>query len=798
MFHKYSKYYAPINSAIQICKYLYFSKQSLISRIYKSYVSLIPTLLLGVVLSGVFCTGQAAWAQKVKREAVQGTVRTTDGHPAPYISVSLKNTLYGTITDTEGNFSFEAPAGAYTMVVYSIYCHNKEFPVEIEEGRENLFPDITVIENKTQLEEVIVTGQFEPRSMRNSMYKIRAINSEQIVQRGATSMQNLLNTEVGIRLTNDMALGETDFELMGMAGNNVKVLIDGVPMIDRLEKKQSLSQIDINTVERVEIVEGPMSVIYGSDALAGVINIITKKRKADGGKALTAGLRLQEETVGSEYGAFSGKGAHNQSANAQYVFKNGVYTGANFTHNGFGGWQGDSTGRRKQWPSKEQFLTGAQLGYGNNGLNVWYRLDYLNETILTENDVSESNTTSDKEFIVNRYTHQLQLDWRISNRITILPSVSYQDYHRRTRTTTIDLNTGKKQLSLDQGAQDEVAYSAWFGRVMAAWKVTPKLVLQPGAEYQRDEGSGDRIEAGHVITNAAAFLSAEYTPLPWLGIRPGVRSSYNSSYNAPWAIPSLNVKMSLTGSIDFRASYGRGFRAPTLQELYYSFHDSNHNIDGNPDLKAEHSDSYMASLVGRIAHNTNVRLTSTVSGFRNNFTDRITQLESVEKAGYYTYYNIGTFKTQGLMLENNLAWKNLKANLNISYIGRYNILYNNPKYADQEMSMFRYSPEIAADVMYDWKNVATFSLFYKFAGQRHEYRVSDAAIQLYGRDSYHWGEIAVTRRINRYLAVNAGVRNLFNITTVTSSVSGESHGASTGSSVVGSGTAFLVGLTANF
>ena len=83
---------------------------------------------------------------------------------------------------------------------------------------------------------------------------------------------------MGIRFATDYTLGETDIAIMGMSGQNVKVLLDGIPLVDRGGTKQSLSQVDINTIERIELVEGPMSVIYGTDALAGVINIITKKK----------------------------------------------------------------------------------------------------------------------------------------------------------------------------------------------------------------------------------------------------------------------------------------------------------------------------------------------------------------------------------------------------------------------------------------------------------------------------------------------------------------------------------------
>ena len=239
-----------------------------------------------------------------------------------------------------------APAGQYTMIVQSIAAHRREFPVTIEEGKENHFADIEIRENINQLEQVVVTGQFSPQSMRNSLYKVRTVNSEQIRQKAPTSVQSLLNTEIGIRLSNDMALGETDFELMGMSGNNVKILLDGIPLIDRGATKQSLSQLDVNSIERVEIVEGPMSVVYGTDALAGVINIITKK--GDGyseENTWRVGARVQEESMGKEYDFFKDKGLHNESIDLGFNHKSGLFVNGGYTRNNHGGWQGDLTGR---------------------------------------------------------------------------------------------------------------------------------------------------------------------------------------------------------------------------------------------------------------------------------------------------------------------------------------------------------------------------------------------------------------------------------------------------------------------
>ncbi len=115
---------------------------------------------------------------------------------------------------------------------------------------------------RNDLKEVVVTGQYQPQSLRNSVYQTRVISAERIRLRAAANIQQVLSTELGFRFSNDLTLGTSDIQMMGMTGRNVKILLDGVPMVDRSDTRESLNQIDINTVERIEIVEGPLSVSY--------------------------------------------------------------------------------------------------------------------------------------------------------------------------------------------------------------------------------------------------------------------------------------------------------------------------------------------------------------------------------------------------------------------------------------------------------------------------------------------------------------------------------------------------------
>src|SRR4051812_41431151 len=78
-----------------------------------------------------------------------------------------------------------------------------------------------------ELNEVVVTGQYKPQSLKNSVYQVRVINNQRIKLSGATSVQQVLNNQLGFRFSNDNTLGTTDVQLMGVAGRNVKILLDG-------------------------------------------------------------------------------------------------------------------------------------------------------------------------------------------------------------------------------------------------------------------------------------------------------------------------------------------------------------------------------------------------------------------------------------------------------------------------------------------------------------------------------------------------------------------------------------------
>ena len=722
-------------------------------------------LFCAAILMALSILSSAA-QEKIK---VTGNIITTDGKPAEFVSVMLENTTYGTTADAEGFFSLAVPEGEYTLVVESLFTLRKEMPVHILKGQKNHYPDIRVQEDINQLDQVVVTGQFAPQSMQKSLYKVRSVGTQTIKMKSPASIEALLNTEIGIRISNDMALGESNFELMGMSGNNVKVLLDGIALLDRGSKKQSLSQLDVNSIERIEIVEGPMSVIYGTDALAGVINIITKKgSKVHNQTNWYANARLHEESNGKEYGFFHKGGQHNESVDFGMNFRNGLYFNASATRNDNGGWTGDKTGREKRWHPKDQMLLGGMIGWRARNFNVWYRLNYTDESIYTPGNANSDGNYINKDFLTDRQNHQLQADWNISSKWLLNFAMSYQNYTRRTRSYFTSPETGKSWLSKEPGGQDVTNYNSMNARLTATWNLHPKISLQPGLEYQNTTGYGNRVKGKNHISDLAFFLSAEYKPLDWLSFRPGVRTFLYANYKNPIAVPSILSKVNLTPDMDLRLSYAYGFRTPTIQEMYMDFIHQDNHITGNPNLKAEYSNNVTASYNYRILHNDQIRLSMTLSGFFNMFKDKIGITQSIDDPTIHTHYNIDDYKTAGGTFESNLTWKNLTANANFSLVGRYN------RYSKEvnQNSQFRYSPEAGANVSYSVPKWGTsLSCYYKFTGKRAEYffgatKENEEVLYLETIPAYHYADITLTQKITSYIKLHLGVKNLFNLTSL--------------------------------
>ncbi|WP_460686607.1 TonB-dependent receptor plug domain-containing protein [Niabella aquatica] len=642
----------------------------------------------------------------------------------------------------------------------------------------------------------VTTGQYRSQSLKKSVYKVKVITAEQIKAKAALNMTQVLNTELGFRFSNDNTLGVSDVQLMGMSGRSIKILLDGVPVADRNDTRESLNQVDLQTVERIEIVEGPMSVMYGSDALAGVINIITKKAN---GTRFSVGARVQEETAGDEYSFLGNKGLHLQSVNAAYAQRS-FFVNGGFTHNDFRGFGGEY-GRGKTWKPKEQYLGNITLGHRGEKNTVYYRLDGLDETITSKGAINmDTYKAFDQRYITRRWMHQVQDDWQVSSKFHLNTSASYTDYSRRTRSTRHDFTTNADELTTGAGEQDTAVFTTLFFRTQAHYMFNEKISFQPGLEFNRNAASGARIEGSPVINDFAFFASAEWKPVSIINIRPGFRLIKNSLYDAPPIVPALNTKIRLSDDIDLRLSYAKGYRAPALRELYFDFIDANHTILGNKDLKAETSNSFNGSLSWSY-NNNDIKAMSTLSGFYNVFNDLIDYALDPADNTTTKLFNVSKFKTTGVSFEQGFMYRQLQLNVGALFIGRYNDL-TNEEGLSREVPRFNWSPEVNATVYYNISKIKTnLALLYKYSGARKTYQMvngSTSDVELRGLNSFSWADFSISKTLFNTVTLQAGVKNIFDINSINNTAASGGAHSTGGPAPISYGRSYFLGIAYQF
>ncbi|MDX1935854.1 MAG: TonB-dependent receptor [Flavihumibacter sp.] len=651
---------------------------------------------------------------------------------------------------------------------------------------------------RKELAEVVVTGQFKPQSVKNSVYQVRTISKDRIQKQAATNLQDVLTNELNIRFSQDAATGGSDITMLGLKGQNVKILIDGLPVIGRqgTSNEININQIDINSIERIEIVEGPMSVVYGADALAGVINIITKKATA---AKFSVTARLHEETIGNEYGIK--QGIHNQYAGFSFKHKKWELGGA-AGRNYFGGWKDTAVGRELVWHKKDQIIANGYLGYTTDKFSIRYRVDGLDEIItnpgnfLFRQQSSGDTLANDQEYLSQRVMQQLQGAYTVNSQLNFQLQSSYSNYSRQVFSTTVSKKTGDVRLNTAAGMQSVVDFTGFTTRATAFYKLNKLFSFQPGVDVNIDKGEGERLNTGtNLIKDYAFFISSEITPNEKINIRPGVRMISNSVYNAPPVIPSINAKWAISKNVDLRLAYANGFRSPSLRELYFNFFDANHQIIGNPDLKAETSNSFTGSLNWKKVSPREVVYTTVLNGYYNMVKNLIDYAVSANDPNIFTLLNVSDSRTAGASVNTMAKYKTWSFSVGAAYTG----FYNDYAEADKTLPQMQWSPEANATAGYNFTKLKLdVNLFYKFTGKRPFYTVKDQEYVLANIKAYHMADITASKKMGKYLILQTGVRNLFNVGRVNSTVLANGIHTASGVRNIATGRSFFAGLQFNW
>ncbi|MFT7155617.1 MAG: outer membrane receptor for ferrienterochelin and colicins [Parvicella sp.] len=719
---------------------------------------------------------------------------SSDDTPIPYLMVEIIGKSKGvvdtfqTLTDAKGALEVPQEFKVLRIIISNNFYEYYDELYSLETKTIQLKPSFK------KLGQFVVTGQYSGSTIDNSVHQIKVIDQERIKAQGAVSLRDVLSNETNIRITQDGILG-SGMSIQGVSGENVKIMIDGVPVIGRLDGSIDLSQINLDNVERIEIVEGPLSVSYGTDALGGTINLISKKQKKNSKNIRVA---TYYESVGQ----------YNTNLNLG-IGKNKHSFNISLGRNYFDGWSAADSytllpmsyladnQRVKAWNPKEQLLSNAKYTFQNKNLALTIYGDWFNEEIENRGAprLPYKESAFDDVFTTNRFNKGVQWKYTLSENSAFEGVAAHNGYGRVKNTFVKDLTNLETQLSENILNHDTATYSLLMSRGTFSHKSdSSKLNYQIGYDLNFDKAAGRRIESGiQEYSDIAVFGSMEYSPIKDLVIKPGIRLINNSRYKAP-VVPSFNLKWKVKNTV-FRASFAKGFRAPSLKELYFEFVDVNHNIIGNENLTAETSNNFQINASYKKIMD-KVILKLEARSFYNQVQNQI-NLALTPGENEYSYLNIDEFRSKGIGANLSLSFEQLSIRFSSVLNG---ILYDLNKEGQQLFDSFTYSPEIAGQISYSFeKSKFKINLFYKYNGFISSFYLDESnEIQEFTSDAYGLLDITLSKTFwKSKLQITSGVKNLLGVTNIYSTRSSSAHSGSSNQQLTAWGRSFFIGLNFN-
>ena len=459
------------------------------------------------------------------------------------------------------------------------------------------------------ISEVVVTATRTPKLLKDVPYVTKVFTADDIRKADATNIQDLLTTIMpGVEFTFAMNQ-QTTLNMAGFGGNAVLFLIDGERIAGETMDNPDYNRLTLEDVERIEVVKGAASSLYGSNAVGGVVNIITRK-------------------------------PHDRfSANV-------------FAH----------------WGAYSSQKYGSVIGFTQPKISSLTTLQF---TRVNDMDLKQQGDIS-KVFGNHTWNIKEKLIWKPTKRLEMTAKTSYffreryasQDSHDRYRDLTASLKGVYKLTKADnieltylfdeydksdlnlQSRKDIRDYNNTQNSVRAMYNHTFAGIgtLTAGADYMRDylmsyQFAGDQ---SHIQNSADGFIQFDWDPSAHWNLIGGLRYDYFSASSKSRLSAKIGVMYKLNGW-RFRTSYAGGFRAPSLKELFMHFNMANvFTIYGNKNLKPENSDNFQIS-----AEYTRRNYSFSANAFHNIFRNRISTAWNTALNGM-NYLNTAKVSITGL------------------------------------------------------------------------------------------------------------------------------------------------------
>ncbi|MDA0713736.1 MAG: TonB-dependent receptor [Bacteroidetes bacterium] len=716
------------------------------------------------------------------------SVLDENGHPMTGVCARMNTEPFSilAVSDDKGLLKFtESESYRFPLPLRLEYLGMEplELTLEKKSGLE-----VTMRLDRTTLSQVLITGEYGVSRPERSVNRVDIITAEEIQNSGAADIADILQHKADIRIQQDGVIG-TGVSIQGLGDRNVKILINEVPVVGRVDGKLDLSQLDITDIERIEVVKGPMAAIYGTDAIAGVINIITKKPTQSQTSALVRGYYSSEGQYDTQFRVDGTEGSYYYALRGARRF--------------FDGWSsGDPTfseptpladeRRSRQWNMKEQYQAGLSQAWQSEKVRIGHRLDYLTDEIT---DRGLPFYTFDQALAIDQSYHTTRLDNTLDFQHGKVDGPSFKgfiayNHFRRIRDEFVTDLTDLSQFQNETQAADTTFYNAIMGRYTMAVNATEKFSYQMGMDGSMENSRGDRIAGEPEMQKVEGFANAEWRPVDGFNVKPSIRYGYNSLYKvAPTPSLALRYQKDL---YTFRLSYGRGFRAPDFKELFLAFFDSNHNVFGNEELTAEQSDNYAfsVSFAQSLAQS---QWKWEVALFHNDLRDKIelVQAGSAQSGPQpFTYLNVDEVRTQGARVDVEYGRKVFRTRAGAGLIGLEEV--------NDGLTVIpiNYYPQWNASISYEEPlTELDIELYASGVGSREFLIREDEETRSFRQEAFSMLDLSAGRSfLDSRLDLRIGARNLLGVETLNAIGTGSHSGSST-SSLLATGRTFFITCT---
>lgn len=672
-----------------------------------------------------------------------------------------------------------------------------------------------------KMQEVVVTGQFSPQSIKKSVFNVRLISAKDIQNLAANNLSDVLNQYLNITVRPSGTNGRSTVSLFGLDSQYFKIFMDGVPLANEagLGNNIDLSQINLNDIEQIEIVEGSMGVTHGANSVSGILNIVTKKSSQ---YKWNISATTQEETVKNEFSVFE-KGRHIQALKIAHAINDNWFISLGANRNDFQGFLDVKKGknysendqnRGYRWLPKEQLNGTGLISYKKNNFNIFYKFEYLDETVDYYNSTVQSGYNAqlgsyryanDKRYLTNRYFHNLNSTGKLFSKLNYNISLSHQKQERNIEDFKYYLPTkteGNNVVIKDQSM--EVLYSTG---TLSNFFECKKVDLQLGYEFVNNKGfslvqetNNNIVPVSKKLENYDFFIFSEIKATEKFSIRPGIRVSAQSKFKNQQA-SSLGIRYLFNNGIELRGSYGTSFRTPTFQELYSKQIFDGHFFAGNENLIPETSTSYEMSLKKTSILPSEVQISNTFSGSFLNVNHRIdmalVRFNPDTGNPEYQYINISKYRMWNASTTNQFKKENWSFNLGASVIGVSQKLENQVFTSNEK---YLYAFNLNSSVTYTVpKWTITFSAYYKFNGKTQQFIEGTSEYIISTIDSSNWLDASIRKTFfkNKF-ETTIGGRNLMNVTNINQTKASEGAGHAGASQIMlAYGRSYFLKLTYN-